>query len=427
MKKLALVMMISVLSLLILLTSCDLNEDDFFVATEATAHSLEDGHTFGEWITVKTATCQESGQRERVCACGKKEREDIEIVPHQYVNNACAMCGQNDPSVFVPDYAEGEENVVGCDNPISYYTLQADYIYFSDIQSINKVKTDGTGLQTVYEPTDGKVFQVNVLGDWIYFFCNADIPEESYIARVKTNGSDLEKLVSRVEVHEMLVAKDMIYYTASPIDGDFDLNDYENCVSPLFSVSVNGGTPKQIHGGLVTYLVADSEQIYFVHTTNIIVGSMITSSQSKICAMEHGSTSSRVLVTPTENGAVHLSLEGETLYFCQGDSYSGVVTLASVSTNGEDYTVYDLHMANIFQIHVIGSKVYYTGGLENPNNEHTYIVEYDTETKKDQVIMYDKFDFGFAGDYLIFDDYNGGKILIIYCATTRTSVKVRMP
>ena len=44
----------------------------------------EPGHThsFGEWTTVTEPTCTEEGLRERVCACGEKESEEIEAVDH---------------------------------------------------------------------------------------------------------------------------------------------------------------------------------------------------------------------------------------------------------------------------------------------------------------------------------------------------------
>ena len=34
-------------------------------------------HTYGEWTTVKAATCEEAGERERTCPCGEKQTEVI--------------------------------------------------------------------------------------------------------------------------------------------------------------------------------------------------------------------------------------------------------------------------------------------------------------------------------------------------------------
>ena len=41
-------------------------------------------HSFGEWTIVSEPTCIEEGLRERVCACGEKESEEIEALGHDY-------------------------------------------------------------------------------------------------------------------------------------------------------------------------------------------------------------------------------------------------------------------------------------------------------------------------------------------------------
>ena len=39
-------------------------------------------HTYGEWTTVKAATCEEAGERERACPCGEKQTEVIPAAGH---------------------------------------------------------------------------------------------------------------------------------------------------------------------------------------------------------------------------------------------------------------------------------------------------------------------------------------------------------
>lgn len=46
------------------------------------------GHTFGEWTTVKEATCTEAGTKEAVCACGEKKTETITAKGHTEVVDA---------------------------------------------------------------------------------------------------------------------------------------------------------------------------------------------------------------------------------------------------------------------------------------------------------------------------------------------------
>ena len=61
-----------------------------------TADTGEHIHLFGDQTVVKEAGCNESGQSERVCACGEKETEVLPPLPggHTVVNNVCTKCGK---------------------------------------------------------------------------------------------------------------------------------------------------------------------------------------------------------------------------------------------------------------------------------------------------------------------------------------------
>ena len=50
-------------------------------------------HSFGEWKTVKQASCTEEGQKERTCACGEKETVTVPMTTHNFVNGVCDKCG----------------------------------------------------------------------------------------------------------------------------------------------------------------------------------------------------------------------------------------------------------------------------------------------------------------------------------------------
>ena len=45
-------------------------------------------HAFGEWTTVKAATCTANGEQERTCACGDKETQGIDALGHTEVVDA---------------------------------------------------------------------------------------------------------------------------------------------------------------------------------------------------------------------------------------------------------------------------------------------------------------------------------------------------
>ena len=42
------------------------------------------GHSYGEWTVTKDATCSEAGSKKRTCACGNEDVQSIEMLPHTY-------------------------------------------------------------------------------------------------------------------------------------------------------------------------------------------------------------------------------------------------------------------------------------------------------------------------------------------------------
>ena len=407
MKKLTLIVTISILSLFMLFTSCgNADNQDGNNENNSSETTLEGDvttgthvHKYGEWVTVSEPTCKESGTKERTCSCGSKETEDIPTVAHKYVNNVCSMCKQSNPDEFVPDYSEGEANVVGGDSGLSRYVSQGSYLYFSASgNTIDKIKINKSGIKTVYKVTAGRIMNVNVLGDWVYFYCEGSTVGKSYIARVRTDGSGFEKIVSSVAVWEMIVAKDTVYYTTFPTDGEY--KDFAKDVMPLYCVSVNGGTPKQIHDGAVGELVADDKFIYFIHDSE--------DGDQSIRRIKHGNTSSDVLV---ENKEIYnLAIEGSKLYFFEHNKYDDIYSLASVATNGGGYTVFGKVMQYSDSMCVVGNKAYYIGGLysEDMFYEEMGLVEYDLTTKGSRIVRedYEIFGFEYAGNLLIFENYD---------------------
>lgn len=77
------------------ITACDKagNETSYTV-------TVNDGHTYGEWITDKAASCTQAGEKHRVCSvCGYEESEKINALGHEYSSeftvDKAATCTEN--------------------------------------------------------------------------------------------------------------------------------------------------------------------------------------------------------------------------------------------------------------------------------------------------------------------------------------------
>ena len=109
MKKLLILSAFLILILACTFTSCDSdkNSDTDALVTESESETSVSQteketygfhlHSYGEWVTVKEATCTQKGSMERVCACGEKKTKTIEALSHvEVVNSAVsATCLTN--------------------------------------------------------------------------------------------------------------------------------------------------------------------------------------------------------------------------------------------------------------------------------------------------------------------------------------------
>lgn len=55
-----------------------------------------DGHThsYGEWVVTKQATCNEKGERQKICSCGDTKIEKTPKKGHNFVGDICLDCGE---------------------------------------------------------------------------------------------------------------------------------------------------------------------------------------------------------------------------------------------------------------------------------------------------------------------------------------------
>ncbi|MBE6542915.1 MAG: DUF5050 domain-containing protein [Ruminococcaceae bacterium] len=349
-------------------------------------------HSYGEWKITEDPSCEKTGKQERACSCGEKQQEDIAVIDHKYVNGVCSMCNKKDPSVFVPDYKKGQENTVGSDMSMGTYCSQGNWIYFSPTAyKISKITKMGTNQTPVYEIPSGKIQNLNVVGDWIYFYCEGMTEGKSYIAKVRTDGSGFAKILSGVQIWDMLVVKDRIFYTQY----NETYSDYAKDCYPLYSISTNGGAAKMIHDGAVNCLRSDGKYVYYHQQAKDGVSSV-----SRI--KYDGTEKSKLVSFKKGEGIVHFTLCDSKIYFLRLDKYSDECTIGSIAANGGSYTTYGKTPFHSDFLYVVGSKVYYHGGAFDSQGFPTEaygLVEFNTATKKYKVIK----EGDSSGDYFFTD------------------------
>lgn len=93
------------------------------------------GHQFGEWTTVKEATYMEDGLNERVCQCGEKEEEAI---PHKTALLSCPCFDIN--GIYIDESKEEK----GLSTVYLFYTLTAEETNLTATQLLIDVVVNNT-------------------------------------------------------------------------------------------------------------------------------------------------------------------------------------------------------------------------------------------------------------------------------------------
>ncbi len=366
-------------------------------STEKPADSDSPAHThvFGDWEVVTHATCQKEGQMKRTCSCGKTETSTIKKTDHNFVNHVCLMCNQRDSeTTFVPDYTAGKENTVG-NTAASAYALQDGWIYAGVGQKIVKYRIGSDKMTTVYSCSGKTPFNVNVVGDWIYFSLGGATSEEGGIAKVRTDGQGFEMLLPSVMVGEMLVVKKTVYFTTLKEK----YVDFAKDCAPLYSMSVNGGMTKQIHNGYVRDLCANDTHVFFVHESQYGAGTL--------CRMKHDGTNMKDLL---EKDIVRLAVGKDKLYMTVADG-DGKFLLSSVGTDSSAMTSIGSLLSGGNTFLVSNEKVFYDGSLTE--FDEYGIILYDMSPKR-RTFFHEEAQSCYAvAGYLLIENYEGETLISV--------------
>jgi hypothetical protein len=89
-----------------------------------------------------------------------------------------------------------------------FINIVDDWIYTGGLQGIFKFRTDGTGRTQII---DDSVWGMIVVDDWIYY---ANRSDSSKLYRIRTNGTEREKLSDNTNCYSVNVVGDWIYYAS---------------------------------------------------------------------------------------------------------------------------------------------------------------------------------------------------------------------
>lgn len=381
-----------------------------------TSTTLSHTHVFGEWKTVVEPDCRSMGERLRSCACGETERATLPKTAHRYSNNVCAVCGHTKANTFVSDTPAAQANTIGAERGDARVTAQGDWLYFANGRDIVKTKKDGSGRKTVYTVSAGVTCNINIVGDWIYFCVEGSKRDNSYIAKVRTDGAEFEKILNAVLVRDLLIIKDQMFFTTL-------VNPYTNYAKdccPLYLVPTSGGLAKQVHDGYVSNLIADGTYIYFRYAP--------LDSGSSVCRMKHNAKSKVTLLSNKDVN--YFVLQNSRLYYTAGGLDDGC-SIVSIGINGGSVTTHGTVPYCDERITVLGKKLYFNGmpyrkGSVEPDDMLVGVHELNLSTKQQRFLLED-FDnrYGFAVKNRLFVE-KGEDAYSVYDPSTQKWTEIRI-
>lgn len=137
------------------------------------------GHSYGEWTTLKDATCTQNGTKQRTCStCKKTEEAVIPALGHNYADGVCTNCNDDirltDSSFGILVFGEDENTLPeGAKLFVTQGTAEADGVVYSIEIQKNGANIQPNGRITVKVPVpDGMngselmVFRENANGTY---------------------------------------------------------------------------------------------------------------------------------------------------------------------------------------------------------------------------------------------------------------------
>lgn len=329
-------------------------------------------HSFGSWQIATSPECATEGRKVRRCSCGYTESASIAAVGHTYISHVCVTCGAFDEANFISDYT-GQPNRIGNEAGYSSLATQGDWLYFViDSCRIMKMRTDGTGALTVWVgDTSGSILNLNVVGDWIYFYMMEIDLADSYVARVRTDGSGFVVLLDSINIREMLIVDDTLFFTVM----ESDYSEWATACCPLYRMPINSGITRgggnaiqMIHEGYVNCLSSDGGYLYFRYIRS--------SGESSLRRIDLSTMGASTLVSSFQ--ATCYAIENGCLYFPAPIAETEEYAIQSVAVNGGAVTDHGLTTGYGNWLCAIDEYIYY--------RDERGVVAFDLSTSQSRVI-----------------------------------------
>ena len=230
---------------------------------------------------------------------------------------------------------------------------QGDWIYYvsfdGENNTLNKMKTDGSDKKTLL---NGNIFNVSVVGDWIYYNCGDRNDGSGSIGRVKTDGSNIQTLCSATTYTrngEFNVIGDWIYYIY-----------YSTGDNQIKKMKTDGSAQEKLYSignGNIYTLNVTGDWIYFSYYTGnypyyTYIGKVKTDGSDKIAQ------------TVAENiASLAFNVVGDWIYYSSYSPKDNIDTLSKVKTDGTSHlniTSGDINGSKFgCGFNVVGDDIYY--------------------------------------------------------------------
>jgi hypothetical protein len=182
-----------------------------------------------------------------------------------------------------------------------------DWIYYG---TEYKIRTDGSKKTSLYSNNVALAFTLNVVNDWIYFF-DKDVDGENAIWKMKTDGSDLQKIHDG-RTDYMIVDGDWIYYV-----------DYDD--RSLYKMDIDGTSNQLILEGDIANLNITDDWIYYRNLDGI---------ESSLWKIKTDGSGNQLIVT---DNAVEICIINDWIYYrINNDHTYTIYRIKSDGSNRED-------------------------------------------------------------------------------------------